>query len=554
MTRRRSWTLLWSVPFIAVCLFMGAARAQQDAAAPPAVDGGQLDGGIESGAEAPATTASVPLAAPVAAAPPPAVAPLPAPPPEPDDGPGDQEAKADHQRSRSLPDHSFRGQRFGVEVSVYGSARLTGLRDSTQSFLGAATNQRVERQGTYRGDHGSNVLTTEDSRVGLSVGTPRERQYRFLVLAELESAPRDDGDNPSFVRRLFAGLIPRPLGEFPSVPSNDAADRSLVRHLFVGLSSPYVHLLVGKYHDLFGWGGRGFFPSTAALVAPPGVAYRQRAQVRLSLLLRFAPVDFEAAAAVFEPVQTDGDGGEAQAGLRFAINGWRGASAQGGGPPEAAPMQIGLSGLGRTFRVNEFRSEPEKKISITGHGAALDLFLPIVPARGSNLANAVSVTAQLTKGSGIADLYPALTGGAKFLMLPNPNPQAAALPYSQNVRDGLVAFDRNLELQTITWSTVALGLQYHLPFSRGRRVWLSALYTRTHSENLKALTPSPSWVVIFPGAAYYDINAFVRVTRGLQLALSHQVTRQTFGDVSGPSLVSASASNRRQQLTLTYFF
>jgi hypothetical protein len=91
------------------------------------------------------------------------------------------------------------------------------------------------------------------------------------------------------------------------------------------------------------------------------------------------------------------------------------------------------------------------------------------------------------------------------------------------------------------------GLQYHLPFDDGRRVWVSALGSLTRSDNAVEVISIQSIPFVWNRAWYYDLNVFVAMTRALQLAASYQLTHQTFGD-------GVSASNARAQLAATYFF
>jgi len=486
-------------------LLASPARAQ-DAGAGSADGGRQKDALHPSVVASPSPVAAEPAPTPVAA--------------EPDDGPGDEEAKADFQHSRSLPDqapHLLLGH--SLEASAYGFGRLSGFHDSTQSFDVVSVNRELAPPGSYRALHGRSKLTLMESRLGLRMGTPRDRAYRGLVLAELAPFAKDE-----------------------------AVSLARVRHLYASLSTPYIHVLVGRYYDLFGWGGRGFLPNTAAFEAPPGQLYRDRGQLRVSLLLRWRPVDLEIAIAGVSPLQSSSSSAEGQFGVRLTANGWRGASAQGGGPAEAAPLQIGLSTVGRAFSVPTFMATPQgAQIAARAHGVALDLFLPIIPARGSSLANALSLTAEVTKGTGICDLYPALTGGVRFPALPNPANVQPAPVYPQATPNGVGSFDVESNFRTVDWSTVVFGLQYHLPFARGRRVWLSTVYTSLHADNARSLTPFTVWAGVWSSSSYYDVNAFVALTRALQVDLSTQVTRQTF-------LFGGQTSNRRAQIDVSYFF
>jgi hypothetical protein len=233
--------------------------------------------------------------------------------------------------------------------------------------------------------------------------------------------------------------------------------------------------------------------------------------------------------------------------LRVALNGWRGASAQGVGPPVAAPLQIGLSWVHRTFDVNALDAIPSAQERTSNHLWALDVFAPIIPASGDDLSNSASLTLEVTSGSGFADWYPGLTGGVLFPALPNPKLELPPAVYTFNVPLGLVTFDAAGRLHTIEWHTLVVGAQYHLPFHRGRRVWLSAVYSRTRSDNATSLTPLAGQGGVWGDASYADANVFVAVTPALQLALSSQRTQQTFGD-------GTVARNSRAQLSLAYFF
>ena len=66
-------------------------------------------------------------------------------------------------------------------------------------------------------------------------------------------------------------------------------------HLYVAMRTPIVDVLVGRYYSLFGWGGKGLLPNTAAFMGTAGQVYDLETQVRLSHIFRFEFVDFEIA-------------------------------------------------------------------------------------------------------------------------------------------------------------------------------------------------------------------------------------------------------------------
>jgi hypothetical protein len=438
-------------------------------------------------------------------------------------GPGDEEAKADFQESRPVPDGSpLRISNRFLTAALYGFAELDYLHDSTQSFQDRSNNFSIARPGTVMGENDQAMIVPCNSRLGAHVGTPAERSVRGIFLVELGSDYRDDDE---------AGRC-RSRG---------------VRHLYFALRSPIVDLLVGRYYGLFGWGGKGFFPNTAAFLGVPGQIYRLKDQIRVSHIFRARLVDFEIALAPASSVQSTPGAAEGHFGLRFAFKGWRGASAQGAGPPEASPLQVGVSSVGRILEVNPFTALPSTPIKAYARGLAVDAFVPLVPARGADLWNALSLTFEWSRTSGLADMYPGLTGGVLFPALPNPQMGLPPPVYYTLVPPGLATFDASGVLHLIDWEGVVLGMQYHPPLGDGRRVWLSGTLSWTSSDNAAELTPVPGQPFVWAHGFYYDLNLFVAPLRALQVALSYQVTRQEFAD-------RAVGRNARGQVAAAYFF
>jgi hypothetical protein len=136
-----------------------------------------------------------------------------------------------------------------------------------------------------------------------------------------------------------------------------------------------------------------------------------------------------------------------------------------------------------------------------------------------------------------------------------------------------VTFDRNFNLQTIDWEAIVGNVEYFLPVDNGR-IWIEGSYSRIWSDNIKDLTPFPSWGGIFTKMEYFDANVGFDVTPWVAVALSFQSVAQTFGDVSAPTPVygaipgtmlgglsvpgtggvPAQARNNRGQVSLALYF
>jgi len=134
-------------------------------------------------------------------------------------------------------------------------------------------------------------------------------------------------------------------------------------------------------------------------------------------------------------------------------------------------------------------------------------------------------------GTGIADLYTGLTGGALFPVLPDPTGSIQPPPiYRGDIDSGIVTFDANSNLKTIDWRAFVVNVQYYLPVRQGR-VWIAASYAQLRSGNIVDLTPEASRGGVFIRQDYADANLFAAVTPAVQVGVSYQFTQQTFGDL-----------------------
>src|SRR5204862_2249614 len=150
----------------------------------------------------------------------------------------------------------------------------------------------------------------------------------------------------------------------------------------------------GQTFDLFGWGSYGFFPNTPAFLGVMGEVFHRNVQLRLSKSITGGPVGVDIAVAGVKPGTRDSAVPDLEAGLRFTFNGWQGASAQGPRQPKLAPAALGLSGVGRRLAVTDFQAITGDLRTANGWGAAVDLFLPIIPASGADMSNTLSLTAE----------------------------------------------------------------------------------------------------------------------------------------------------------------
>lgn len=415
----------------------------------------------------------------------------------------------------------------GWSAGIYGFVELDAMRDSTQSYPESAHNNLIARRGTYPGNHGRFQMTAKNSRVGFNFGAPKFGESRATANVELD-----------FFGQIPTDALQNEYNVFPSVR---------MRHAWAKLETPIVDVLIGQYHDLFGWGGSGFYPASVAFLGLPGQIYHRNPQLRVSKKFGSDAVTLEVAVAAVRPAQRDAGMPDGQAGLRLSLNKWTGAVAQGSGQPSLVPLGLGVSAIGRRLEIPEFRPVPGEPYGKTAWGIAINAVLPVIPVKDvDDRGNGLSINGEFSVGSGVADMYTGLTGGARFPALPNPGALTTAPLWPQNVDNGLATFDKNFAPKTLDWQAFVVGLQYYLPVFGGK-VWVTGNFSQAKSKNILELTPAPNRGSVFSKQTYFDANVFVAPLKNFHFALSLQQTQQSYGD-------GVKAKNQRGQLAALYFF
>jgi hypothetical protein len=417
----------------------------------------------------------------------------------------------------------------GWQAAIYGFAEFDAMHDSTQSFSESVTNNTIARPDTYAGDNPRTQFTVRNSRFGLDVRAPNVGSIKTSGVIEMDF-----------------------FGSQASTTENDLFTNSVLRlrQFYMKVETPAIDVLAGQYHDLFAWGGAGFYPNTTAFLAVLGEIYHRNPQFKISKTFGGQAVSFEVAVAAVRPVQRDSSFPDGQAGLRLAFNNYKGAAAPGASRPVSAPLAIGLSAVGRRLSVTDFSATPGNEHTANAGGLAANLFLPIIPAHGpdkEDLGNAVTLTVEAVTGTGIADLSPGLTGGVLFPSLPNPQQFLPVPVYTPNIDPGIATYDASGVLQTINWRSVVGNLQYHFPINGGRRLWLSFTGSVIQSTNSVQVTPVQGKFFVWNKGGYFDANAWISITTPLLLGLAFQGEAQTFGD-------GISGQNYRVEGSCYFFF
>lgn len=408
-------------------------------------------------------------------------------------------------RATATPDKS------GWQTEFFGVAALNVIHDSSQGVGEGLNNNILPRPGSYQTEHDQLQFSAKDSRLGMMVKLPEVSGIVLSARTEID----------------FRGIT------YPEVSENDnyIFGPIRMRYFYSEAKTPYVDVLAGQYDDLFGWGGAGFAPNTLAYLGVTGEIFHRQPQVRLTRHQPLGPIKLDVAAAVARPVQRASGVPDVQGGLKLDVDAWKGARTPGYGKTDVAPLSIGFSGILRRIEPKEFLDRPGDSVREWAWGYALNAMIPVLPAWDkADVGNALTVTAEYSNGTGIADMYTELTGGVLFPTIPNT--QGAATPplYKPDMDPGIVTFDGEGRLRTVNWKAFVIGAQYYLPVLKGR-ISVSGIYSRLQSNNAAKLTPVPFRQAVYDKAEYFDGNLFVRITENYRVAGSFQSVKQTFSDL-----------------------
>ena len=463
------------------------------------------------------------------------------------------------------PPLTLAGEGAAWRLTIYGFAEADMMRDSTRSFNDGINNNVVAHIETQANAYPRLQGSIRNSRLGFKADAPAFAGLRPYGLLEFDLF----GNQPSINSGGgSSGQAPGTGDTSEAAYFNNAALR--VRHAFLKIEDPVVDLLVGQTYHLLGWQNY-FFGATCGFLGLPNELFNRTVQLRFGHTFASGPVSVELAAAALRPAQRDAGVPDAEGGLRVTINRWKGITTPGSGGTTALPAAIGVSGLLRQFAVDPYAPLPAPPILLPGWAVAVDVLLPIIPARdATDRGNALTVTAEVVTGTGDADQYTGMTAGATMpnvYPLPPDTPVTSmgvavpqtpgaaplvGLPYTPDVDPGLVAFDAEGFLHTINWQTFVVGVQYYLPPTG--RVFVSGNYSRGTSTNIASLyhpdSPRQPWVNamgVFRSSWYADGNLFVDIAPPVRAGLSYQRVVQAFAD-------GTRAHNDRAEATFLYFF
>jgi predicted pyridoxine 5'-phosphate oxidase superfamily flavin-nucleotide-binding protein len=423
-----------------------------------------------------------------------------------------------------------------IKTTLYGYAEANYVYDSTQSCVEFCGGSQIQREGTYRGNHGRTLFGARDSRIGIRLAAPEEHGIRASGLIETDFF----GPTATTEQGTYANAVLR------------------VRQAYAKLETPVVDLLLGQTWSLFGWQPT-FLLTSVQLPGLPGQMFERTTQFKVSKTIKGEAVTAEIAAAANRPPQQDSATPEGVFGARLNFNKWTGQHTAYMNSTTIIPASIAVSGDLRKFRIPEFAVTPHTGHVRVGGGVAFDAYLPIVPATKTNKDNALSLTGELAIGSGTSDMYTALgAAGTANASLPPAAPGGTPIPYPTNFDPGLATVDASGHIELVQWTTYAAGLEFY-PAGTGGHLGTFASYQHSESPNAKnigtaAVIPQTTAAAQTAAQAkirdhedFFEVGLFVEPTKSTRVAASGSVFDDTYGD-------GKDAKNYALQMSAWIFF
>jgi hypothetical protein len=406
-------------------------------------------------------------------------------------------------------------------ATFYGWVQMDAIYDSTQSYAAEGTGAGIiARPGTYAGENHRLTLSYRNTRLGFRLTAPDVAGIKTSALIEVDLA----GNQPPGITETAFWTNPTIRG----------------RQGWLKLETGIVDILAGQTWNLFGW-QTTFHPNTVQVQGVPGEPFTRSPQLRLSHTFKTESLNVDIAVAAVRSPQRDAGLPDGQAGIKFAVNPWKGQHVAGtGGGVSVVPASIGISGLVRQFEVLEFVEAPVEGNTKTGWGLSFDGLIPVIPQTSLSSMGALTLIGSLQTGSGFSDQYTALTGGSAFPAFPATAP---ATPATANIDAGMVTYDAAGNLHTIDWTNFLIGAQYYLPPAGD--VWLSINFSQLKSGNIDDYGGNPA--TLFTTMRWHDACLFWSVTPAVRVGAEYAYFKQTFAD-------DTTRDSHRVQTSALYLF
>ena len=379
---------------------------------------------------------------------------------------------------------------------IHDSQRVT-----TDGYGGSPT---LNLPGTFLGDNGRTVFSSRGTRLGIRFAAPEVGGIRVRANFEMDFVGNQPGTPVT---------TPPTTGRTITESSFFTNATPRIRIALAQVDSDYVTVSIGQTWNLMAFAA-AYLPTSIQPQGLPGQLFGRNPQVRLSHLFDAKTFSVEAAAAAVRSPQFDAEMPDLQGGLKFNINGWTGVQSIGSTATVISPASIAVTGGTRKIKMATTVSGTNAPTSdtVVGNVVALNAFVPLIPAaqRGPF---ALSLLGEAATGTGMADLFSGLSGGAAV----GAPIGVSAANYAgfSDIDAGIAGFNRSGKLDTVDFRTLLVGAQFSLG-----KVVLAGSYSSVYSDNVQQF--AGTW----NQQAWWDANLIVDPWTGVRFGLEFARTLQ----------------------------
>ncbi len=413
------------------------------------------------------------------------------------------------------------------KVQMGGFVETDFVRDSKRSFTEVVGNNAVDRDGSFKGDNPRMQSSIRNSRLAFTVLPPEQNEWKTKGYFEFDLL----GYDPS----VSTAAPTQSEGSFYSNPT------MRVRHGFLNAEKNGWTILAGQYWTLFGWQPT-YVVTTASVPPGPGVIYQRTPQVTFMKNMMLGETSkLQVGASIARPSQRDAGTPNLDAGVKYSFSGLSAGFASPSGDVKAEPMSIAVSGTMRSFATANSAAYTDGLTKTSGSGLAVDMSIPVLPSSdGKETANTLTLTGEMSAGTGYADAFPSWTGGLPQL------PAGSGAANATNLDGGqggyLTADPTSFQLVKLqSWNA---QLQYHLPGDCASFVTLG--HSELSASNLDVLLLATQ-ATAYKKVSMNFVNVFHDFTAQIRGAVEYAKFTTTYLD-------DVTASDDRYQVSAYFRF
>ncbi len=425
------------------------------------------------------------------------------------------------------------------KFDVYGFAQTDMTQDSTRSFNEVIGNSSVSRPNTLAGDNGRTADSIRNSRLGFIATAPVQNGWKAKGVLEYDLLGYDP----------YANVSP-PTNSEASFSQNPTMR---VRHSYFNAEKDGLRILAGQTWSLFGWQPY-YFPAVLSVAPEAGELYQRTAQFgAIETCAVGENGQLQTGVSMERPSQKDSNMPNFNIGVRYSLDSYKTAVASSYGDYGLQPLSIGISGTFRQFETFQTGGSMYSQIKQNASAIAVDTLIPIhTNSDAKSPGNSLSISAEFTSGTGIADELSGWTGG-----MTGGTAFSTSTPWTNtNLDAGFMYFDAAGNANLIQLSTFNVALQYVLPTEMKQNVNVGMAQT---SSNLNSFTVTAGGTVAGGNGIGAVTNVYDKVTNQFvnywvdctdQIRLGAEVSTQTTHYVSD----GMTTTNNRAQITALYRF